>query len=284
MILTLSACDGQDQSQPLVSTTPATRTETTAAPADVASPPPDAQITPSGLRTKVVTVGNGSEHPGDNDCVRIIFRAWRRDGKLFSTSGLGDETSTQCLRPAMPGVAEALKLMAAGEKRRIWVPANLSAAAVAHHGEKHFMKDPGSPLIDLTFDLQLVEILRAPPTPSDLRPPAQGVLKLRSGVWMQILKPGTGSSHPSVTSWLTLDYTGWTSDGKLFESTVLVKHPRLMLLGTALPGWQEALAGMVAGEKVRLWVPAALAYGEKPASKFLPAGDLIYDLEMPAFK
>jgi peptidylprolyl isomerase len=281
-ILALTASAEQDENQTPIVISAVPRTETTA-PATVSSPPPDAQVTPSGLATQVLKTGDGSEHPGDNDCVSIVFRAWRRDGKLFSTSGLADEPATQCLRPAMPGIAEALKLMVVGEKRRIWLPANLTAAAVAHHAEKHLMKDSEMPLIDLTFDLELVGILQAPPTPSDLRPPAKGALRMPSGVVMQILKPGTGSSHPSVTSWLTLNYTGWTSDGKLFESTALVNHPRLVLFGMALPGWQEALASLVVGEKVRLWIPAALAYGEHPHSTFQPAGDLVYDLELLGF-
>jgi FKBP-type peptidyl-prolyl cis-trans isomerase len=276
--LTLTAHAEQNESQ----TPRGRRVATTAAPEDVLLPPADAQRAQSGLATKVLKTGIGSEHPSDNDCVSVMFQAWRRDGTLFSVSGgLGNQAATQCLRPAMPGIAEALKLMVVGEKRRVWLPADLTRAVVAHHSDKH--SDMETPSVDLTFDLELVRIIQAPPTPSDLRPPARGALKLPHGVFMQVLKPGSGSSHPSVTSWLTLDYTGWTSDGKLFESTVLAGHPRLVLLGATLPGWQDALKTMVVGEKVRLWVPAAAAYGEEP-DKGLPAGDLIYDVEIVGFE
>jgi FKBP-type peptidyl-prolyl cis-trans isomerase len=252
------------------------------APPDVLLPSADAQKTTSGLATKVLKIGVGSDHPADNDCVSIVFRAWRRDGTLVSTSGHGDEASTQCVRPAMPGIAEALKLMVVGEKRRIWLPADLTHVAVVHHAHKQLM-DSETSKMDLTFDLELVRILRAPPTPSDLRSPAKGALRMPSGVYMQILKPGVGRSHPSVTSWLTVDYTGWTSDGKLFESTALVDHPRLVPFGMTLPGWQDTLQNMVVGEMVRLWVPAALAYGDNPEDMLLPKGDLIYDLQLLAF-
>ena len=271
---------GQNQAPPEASALKLA--STASAPPDVSAPPADAQTTPSGVATKVLKAGQGDDHPDDNDCVTMVSRAWRRDGTLFSRSSLGDETVVQCLRPAMPGIAEALKLMVAGETRRIWLPADLTAPPVAHHGEKHMM-EAKEPLVDLTLDVQLVQILHAPPTPSDLKQPPKGSIKLPSGVYMQVLKPGTGSLHPVMSSWITLDYTGWTSDGRLFESTVLAGHSRVIRLGMAIPGWQAALPSMVAGEKVRLWIPAALAYRDHPDNRFLPAGDLVFDLEILAF-
>lgn len=41
---------------------------------------------------------------------------------------------------------------------------------------------------------------------------------------------------------------------------------------------------MVAGEKARLWIPAALAYGDKPVDKMVPAGDLVYDIQLIDFQ
>jgi len=252
-------------------------------PQDVAAPPGDVEKAPSGVAMKVLRPGVGSEHAVDNDCVSVVFRAWRRDGSLFSTSGPHGEATTQCLRTAMPGVAEALKLMVVGERRRVWIPAALAHAPVAHHGEKH-LAQAAPENVDLTFDLELIRILKSPPTPSDLTSPAQGAVRMPSGVIMRVLTPGVGTSHPSVNNWVTVDYTGWTSDGKLFETTIMSGHPAVVLLGRALAGWQDSLPHMVVGEKVRLWIPAALAFGEKPDSRFLPAGNLVYDLELLAFK
>jgi FKBP-type peptidyl-prolyl cis-trans isomerase len=281
LLLTLTAHAGQGEIKTLA-TTSNVHSAGIVAPPDVFSPPAEAQKTPSGLATKILKSGAGNEHPQDNDCVKIVFQAWRRDGAVFSTSGSSHEPITQCLRAAMPGIAEALKLMAVEEKRRIWLPADLTLAPVHQHGIKHLI-DAVLPKVDLTFDIQLVEILRAPPTPPDQQP-AEGSLKMPSGVFMQILKPGSGSRHPSVTSWLTVDYTGWTSDGWLFESTVMVNQPRLLLFGMTLPAWQECLPDMVTGEKVRLWIPGAQASGENSRSKSPSDGDLIYDLELLEIK
>jgi len=41
---------------------------------------------------------------------------------------------------------------------------------------------------------------------------------------------------------------------------------------------------LVVGDKARLWVPAAQAYGQKPARRSLPAGDLVYDVELLAME
>ncbi len=177
----------------------------------------------------------------------------------------------------------ALRLMSAGERRRIWVPAALTHTPVVHHGDKHLAeKEPEN--VDLTIDIELVRIFKSPPTPADLTPPTSGTSKMPSGVLVQVLTPGVGSAHPSMNSWVTVQYTGWTADGKLFESTMMSGHPLVVLVGMALPGWQESLQSMVAGQKVRLWVPASLAYGEKPQGKHLPAGNLVYDIELIAFK
>src|SRR5262245_14292752 len=86
------------------------------APADVAAPPADARKTPSGLATKILKHGSGSERPADNDCARLVFTSWTRDGGLFTSSHSQGGPMLQCLRVAMPGVAEALKQMAIGEQ------------------------------------------------------------------------------------------------------------------------------------------------------------------------
>jgi FKBP-type peptidyl-prolyl cis-trans isomerase len=55
-------------------------------------------------------------------------------------------------------------------------------------------------------------------------------------------------------------------------------------MGTTLAGWREGLQYMVTGEKARLWIAAALAYGDRPADKMVPAGDLVYDIELVDFQ
>jgi peptidylprolyl isomerase len=232
----------------------------------------------------VLHAGSGTEHPSGDDCVIVRFTAWKRDGTLLTTSGLHGETSTQCLTAAIPGVAEALTAMAPGEKRRIWMPGELAYAThVAHHGNKKLHAER-PPRVDLTFDVELVRILKAAQRPLDLKAPPRDAFRTPSGVAIEVLQPGAGSKHPSPGSRVTLNYSGWTAAGQLFESTVTSGHPAIFFMGTTLPGWREGLQYMVAGEKARLWIPAALAYGERPADKMVPAGDLVYDIELVDFQ
>lgn len=254
------------------------------APPDVAAPPANAIQTPSGLAMTVLQAGSGTDHPAGDDCAIVRFTAWKRDGSLFSTSGLHGETSTQCLAAAIPGIAQALTAMTPGEKRRLWVPADLAFAAHAHHGLKKMTQEEPPPNVDLTFDLELVRILKAAQKPLDLKTPPPTALKTASGLAMVVLQPGTGTKHPTPASHVTLNYTGWTADGMLFESTVTSGHPAVFLMGATLPGWREGLQYMLAGEKARFWIPAALAYGNQPVDKLVPAGDLVYDIELLSFE
>lgn len=255
------------------------------APPDVSAPPSGAIQTASGMAMTVLQAGSGTDRPQGDDCVIVRFTAWKRDGALFSTSGLHGETSTQCLAAAIPGIAEALASMSPGEKRRLWVPADLAFAThVAHHGGKKMEHETPPPMIDLTFDLELVRILKAPVKPLNLKAPPSSALKTPAGLAILVLQPGTGTKHPGPSSRVTLNYTGWTADGMLFESTVTSGHPAVFLMGTTLAGWREGLQYMVVGERARFWVPAALAYGARPEDKLVPAGDLVYDIELVDFQ
>ena len=249
------------------------------APPDVAGPPKDALVTASGLSMKVITPGQGNEHPAANDCATVSFIAWKPDGSLFSTSTTMNNSDLVCLNAAIAGVAEALKEMVPGEKRRLWVPEDLTFHVGHHHVEPR-PEDEEPPHKDLTFDLQLVSILKAPPTPPDLVQPPADAQKTASGLTFRILKHGTGTVHPTMKNKLMLQFSGWRADGKLFESTEITHHPVLITLATAPAAWREGLQLLVTGDKARFWIPSALAYTDQPANRFNPPGNLVYDIEI----
>jgi len=253
------------------------------APPDVAAPPPDAQVTSSGMAQKVLKLGTGNDHPTANDCVRVTFTSWTRDGKLFATSTSMDSSEVLCLNVALQGVYEALQTMVEGERRRLWLPSELTYKVGHHHVQKR-PDDEDPPNADLTFDLELRAILKAPPTPDDLTAPPADAVKTPSGLVYKILKNGTGNVHPSMNDRVLLHFSGWTNKGRLFESTVIAGHPALIRLATAMQAWREGVPHMVVGDKARFWIPSALAYGDTPANRFHPPGDLVYDIELLALK
>jgi peptidylprolyl isomerase len=72
-------------------------------------------------------------------------------------------------------------------------------------------------------------------------------------------------------------YSGWTTDGKMFDSSVLRGNPASFGLDGVISGWTEGLQLMVEGEKTRFWIPAKLAYGHE---KGKPQGMLVFDIEL----
>jgi peptidylprolyl isomerase len=74
-----------------------------------------------------------------------------------------------------------------------------------------------------------------------------------------------------------VNYAGWTTDGKMFDSSYARGEPATFGLNQVVPGWTEALQLMVEGEKRRIWIPEKLAYAGKPGA---PAGMLVFEVEL----
>ncbi|HEY2900771.1 MAG TPA: FKBP-type peptidyl-prolyl cis-trans isomerase [Polyangia bacterium] len=188
-------------------------------PPDVASPPAGAIKTPSGVALKILRPGRGTQHPQANDCVKLHFSAWKRDGTFLSDS-------------------------------RHW----------------------GDPL-------ELYDIVKAPPTPRNLKAPPARAIRMPSGLAIESLKRGSGATHPQESNQVLLHFSGWTTDGRLIESSVMARHAAIFPMTGLMRGWHDALLQMAVGDKVRIWIPRDLAFGAKPA-RGQPKGDLVYELEL----
>jgi peptidylprolyl isomerase len=116
------------------------------------------------------------------------------------------------------------------------------------------------------------------PAPDDVAAAPASAKKTASGLAYRVLKPGTGTS-PKATDKVTVNYTGWTTDGKMFDSSVTRGQPATFPLNGVIKGWTEGVQLMKVGEKVRFWIPAELAYGEHPAGG-RPGGLLVFDIDL----
>ena len=242
------------------------------APEDVAGPPSDAEVTESGLASKVLETGQGSEHPGPDDIVKVHYTGWTTDGKMFDSSVARGEPIGLPLNRVIEGWTEGVQLMVEGEKRRFWIP-----EALAYGGQE------GRPAGMLVFDVELLAIQKAPPlpeTPSDVAAAPADAEVTKSGLASKVLMAGTGTTHPKRTSQVTVHYTGWTTDGKMFDSSISRGQPATFGLNQVIAGWTEGLQLMVEGEKRRLWIPEKLAYQGQPGR---PAGMLVFDVELISF-
>jgi FKBP-type peptidyl-prolyl cis-trans isomerase len=255
---------------PPAKTKPATSLETAtaapAAPADVAAPPADVQVTASGLASKVLQAGTGTDHPVPTDQVKVHYSGWTTDGKLFDSSVSRGRPVVLPLSRVIAGWAEGIGLMVVGEKRRLWIPAKL-----AYEGQS------GKPQGMLVFDVELLDILRVPGVPADVAAPPADAQHSESGLAWKVLKPGTGTVHPTKGSIVRVHYTGWTTDGKMFDSSQAKGAPATFALTDVIPGWTEGVQLMTTGESRRFWIPKGLAYRGAPGK---PQGMLVFDIDL----
>ena len=242
------------------------------APADVAAPPADAPKTPSGLASKVLKAGTGTEHPGGRDKVTVHYTGWTTDGKMFDSSVKRGKPATFPLNRVIPGWTEGVQLMVQGETRRFWIPQEL-----AYRGQ------PGAPAGMLVFDVELISFVAAPKplpvpeVPADVAAPPKTAKKSKTGLASVVLQKGTGTRHPTAESTVEVHYAGWTIDGRMFDNSYSRGETIKFPLGGVIPGWTEGVQLMVEGEKRRLWIPEKLAYEGRPGA---PAGMLVFDVEL----
>jgi FKBP-type peptidyl-prolyl cis-trans isomerase len=240
------------------------------APDNVARPPADAAKTPSGLASVVLQPGTGKSKHAANDMETVNYTGWTTDGKMFDSSFARNAPSSFPLDRVIKGWGEGVQLMVAGEKRRFWIPQELAYNGMA-----------GRPAGMLVFDIELLEINPNPSTPPpDVAAPPADAKRTASGLAYKSLRAGKGGDHPVAKSDVTVHYTGWTTNGKMFDTSVVKGQPISFGLGDVIAGWTEGVQLMTVGEKMRFWIPEKLAYkGERE-----PYGLLVFDVELIGFK
>jgi peptidylprolyl isomerase len=116
------------------------------------------------------------------------------------------------------------------------------------------------------------------PAPADVATPPADALRTPSGLASKVLIVGLGTVRPTTKSIVTVHYTGWTADGKMFESSYN-SGPATFPVTKVIPGWIEGLQLMVQGEKRRFWIPGNLAYDTIP-DPTAPKGQLCFEIEL----
>ena len=210
--------------------------------------------------------------------VAAHFTGWLEDGTLLESTVMnGKPAQFKLDQVSIKGWVEGLQLMTKGEKRRFWIPAAIG------FGEN---PPPGAPKGDLIFDFELLEFQEGPKSaepiaaPDDVAASPADAEKTGSGLSFKVLSAGAGSAHPAETDEVLVHYTGWTTDGKMFDSSVARGEPISFPLNGVIAGWTEGVQLMVEGEKRRFWIPGDLAYGETPSRPGAPSGTLVFEVEL----
>jgi FKBP-type peptidyl-prolyl cis-trans isomerase FklB len=112
-----------------------------------------------------------------------------------------------------------------------------------------------------------------------------GVVALPDGLQYKIIKAGTGKK-PTKESTVTVNYVGKLVDGTEFDSSIKRGQPATFQVGGVIPGWTEILQLMPVGSKWEVYIPPALAYGERgtPGGPIPPSATLIFEVELLAIK
>ncbi len=241
-------------------------------PRDVEAPPADARREACGSTSRLLAPGTGTQRPSDDDRVLLEYATFARSGRALDSSRAHGEPTVESVRNLSPGLACVVKRMSVGESRRVWVPAALQPMD---------QEEPNDVApVDLTIDITLRELTRAPQRPDDYAAPPRAAHRTATGLSYRHLRRGSGQRRPAANSRVTIYHSGWTSRGVLFESSALAGQPASYLTYELPSGLGEGVQLMHVGDKVRFWLPERLAYAG--AHRSAVKGPVVFDVELLA--
>ncbi|MCH8807621.1 MAG: FKBP-type peptidyl-prolyl cis-trans isomerase [Planctomycetes bacterium] len=231
--------------------------------------------TESGLRYWDVKVGDG-ESPSDPKArVTVHYSGWLTDGTLFDSSVKRGKPSEFRLDGVIKGWTEGLMSMKVGGIRQLLIPPELA------YGKRAKSNIPADST--LIFDVELIGVKNPPAAPKQTPVDKITPVTTESGLKYWDIKVGDGDS-PQATSTVTVHYSGWLTDGKLFDSSVQRGSPATFRLNAVIKGWTEGVGSMKVGGKRRLEIPYQLAYGESGSRTIPPKATLIFEIELISFR
>ena len=241
------------------------------APDDVAAPPEGAIRTASGLAWRLLDEPAGQvERPGPLDMVDVRYTGWTADGELFDTTEVKKKPRRMRVSGAIPGFEEAVQLLSVGESGRFWVPEQLA-----------YPDSQDKPAGMLVFDLTLVGINRGPQRPANLQAPPDNAVRLDSGLaWVVLAEGDPGQEPPGDRAAVLLQYSSWTTDGELLDSTLHQGEPRSLTMNFVMEGFRQTFRTMVPGERRLIWIPPELTEfdGRRTVDE-----TIVFDLELLSY-
>lgn len=151
--------------------------------------------------------------------------------------------------------------------------------AVENHSDDSDAPEEAETAEDADDDEEMADDGDADPlsAPDTVAEPPEDADVTDSGLAYQVLEEGDGDTNPEETDTVSVHYTGWTTDGEMFDSSVDRGEPASFPLNRVIDGWTEGVQLMVEGEKTLFWIPEDLAYGGQPGR---PAGMLVFEIEL----
>lgn len=235
--------------------------------------------TPSGLQYLLLSPGRA---PHADDGYRVTFHLCgvTASGDTFvNTFAKGHPLSLIVGTGQMiPGLDEGIRLCGTGGEIVLRVPAHLG-----YEDKGTGDVPPGS---DLLLHVKILKVSDHPLVIVPYRPVGRDTLITPKGVRYILLRRGPGPL-PRRNDSITLHYTGYLIDGKVFDSSLLRGQPFSFRLGDPgiIRGWNEVFPYLPLGTKARIIIPWKMAYGKKgQPPRIPPKSDLIFDVEILQIK
>jgi peptidylprolyl isomerase len=231
--------------------------------------------TASGLQYKI-TQKTGGAKPQPGDKVTVHYTGKLTNDTVFDSSvSRGQPFQFKLGRgQVIKGWDEGIALLGKGEKATLVIPANLG------YGERAMGKIPSNST--LIFDVELIDFEAGfKPQPYDVK--GKDTIRTNSGLGIIMVKTNEQGVKPTNGNMVSVHYTGYLTDGSMFDSSVERGQPFQFGLGKGqvIKGWDEGIAALKEGEKARLVVPYTLGYGENGFPPVIPAkATLIFDVEL----
>jgi FKBP-type peptidyl-prolyl cis-trans isomerase len=230
-------------------------------------PPADAakqKALEDGCKVQVMKVGAGAAI-GADDGVALRYAIWKADGTLLDCTEKSGRKMSGALDslqwPFLKGVVADMKV---GGVVRAEVPQALLPQARA----------------DTVWELELVSTTKLP----KFRDLAQDkVVTTQSGLQYEVIDQGEGDS-PKATDTVVAHYSGWLTDGTMFDSSHARGEPTEFPLNRVIAGWTEGLQLMKPGGKFLFRIPSELGYGSRQSGQIPPNSTLVFLVELVEVK
>lgn len=249
----------------------------------------------SGLKYKFIVKNKKTKLMQKGDIAVLIFRTFTLDNKMLEQS---DVFRVQLENPSHSGgaIEDALAMMSEGDSAQFLINAknyyNITRQQIV---PKEINQND-----DVRIDIKLVDVLSLADYKQEQKEEEKAAQRQEdnllnnylqqeniketatlSGLYIVYEKKGTGKL-PISGKKLTVHYSGYFVDGKLFDSSIERNEPFTFTfgIGQVIAGWDEGLAKTPEGSKIRLIIPSSLAYGAKQRGIIPPYSPLIFDIEV----
>lgn len=244
----------------------------------------------AGVKMRDLKDGTGEPCP-PGAAVKMHYTGWLEDGTVFDSTREGAKAkgvpADFKLNGLIKGWQEGIPGMKKGGVRKLVISPDKGYGA----------KGAGTAIpggATLIFEVELVDFTPGAPAGNVVSGPGQpmpsdgsnggtedpGLKDIGEGLKIRDLKEGSGDPVKEGAT-VTIHYTGWTTDGNVFDSSHKRGEPMTSSLRRLVAGWQKGIPGMKPGGVRKLVIPAALGYGEEGSPPNIPGGaTIIFEVEM----